>query len=716
MYRALCLLIALMTSASGCLVDARCATNEDCPAPKVCDPTGACVHECVEDADCGPGFRCDERRCVVDGDQVVTCPEEMVAVAGAFCVDRWEASRPDATADHEGEDGGRATSRPGVLPWRLDDDNATAAAACEAAGKRLCSPFEWQTACHGEAFSVYGYGDTYEPTTCNGIDTFDPASPHLAPTQSFPGCTNGAGIYDMNGNLWEHVAGGDGTLVRGGAFNCIDSMTLHRCDYVPGSWVPSALGFRCCLSPTPVGPDGPPEVIDDVAPLETLDADGEGGCLDPDLGETDGGDATPECATSADCEALHEPAPGCRRWICVQPQGRCEQQALENGGACEDGDPCTLGDQCLDGACQAGSGAPVCDDGNPCTDDTCVAGQGCAHAPNDAACDDGSDCTEGDRCADGLCVGAPICDCEEDADCDDGDPCNGVMVCDKAVTPYQCALVPDSVVICPQPTDPCRSAACNPASGLCEEEPKLDGAPCEDGNPCTQGDQCVEGACAPGAENVCGCPEDMVPVADAFCMDRYEASRPDAEATSYGVDESKATSRYGVLPWFPIEHAPALAACEAAGKRLCTEAEVYTVCAGPEDEVYVYGDAYSADTCNGIDSFCDCSHANCAALEICPYPHCRAFGADGTYAMGCGAAFHVVPTGSFPDCLSPYGAYDINGNVWEMVDTGTEESWYKGGAYNCGDSETLHRCDGLYQNISAKGFRCCKDQAGEVDP
>ncbi|MBW2458466.1 MAG: hypothetical protein JRI68_28460 [Deltaproteobacteria bacterium] len=77
-------------------------------------------------------------------------------------------------------------------------------------------------------------------------------------------------------------------------------------------------------------------------------------------------------------------------------------------------------------------------------------------------------------------------------------------------------------------------------------------------------------------------------------------------------------------------------------------------------------------------------------------------------ANGCGSFMYAMPTGSFPDCYSDFGAYDLNGNVWELVDDGSDEGHFRGGAHNCIDSEQLHRCDHVAHNILAKGFRCCK--------
>ncbi len=244
----------LLTTASlqGC-VKQRCFDNLDCPSPMICAPSGKCVYECVSDSDCGGGFTCVDHICRPASQGTIVCPDDMVSVANVFCIDRYEASRPDATASDAGVDGSRSKSVSGVLPWQVTD-NATAEAACQASGKRLCTPEEWLLSCEGPDETVYSYGDTYEMTTCNGIDAFGVFPTywnfHLMPTGSFPGCTNEWGVFDMNGNVWEHTANGDDTTIRGGAFNCSDSAALHKCGYIPTNWAPSARGFRCCLSPS----------------------------------------------------------------------------------------------------------------------------------------------------------------------------------------------------------------------------------------------------------------------------------------------------------------------------------------------------------------------------------------------------------------------------------------------------------------------------------
>jgi len=708
--------LAILLAFIGC-VEERCTTNQDCPFPRICDAGGRCVYECSEDPQCGSGFTCEGHRCVPSRQRDIECPQDMVPVSNLFCVDRYEASRPDATSTSAGTVSTVAVSMPGVLPWEVDDDNAAAREACAAAGKRLCSPFEWELACRGPAGTIYGYGSKYAPDTCNGLDTFGAGGVTLLPTGALGGCVNGWGAMDMNGNLWEHVAEGDGETVRGGAYNCLDSMTLHRCDYVPRTWVPSALGFRCCLAPEGArGPD--PDVRSEPDVIMDVGAPDGGGCLDPDTGpagEVEVIDVAPECHVDTDCQHLLEDQGSCHLAVCL-PGGVCLLATEKEGTPCDDGNPCTVGDSCQIGACEAGAGALECGDDNHCTDDTCVAGFGCEHAPNLEPCEDGNPCTVDDSCAGGSCEGGVnLCDCQTDADCpQDDDLCNGALECDKEAIPYLCVVTPGSIPECEQPPDPCRQATCQPSTGTCLEIDAPDGIPCDDGDECNGPDQCAGGSCEGGAVNLCPCDDDMVSVDGLFCLDRYEASRPDATAISPGTDSSKATSSLGVMPWYPVLHPEASAACQAAGKRLCTQQELDLACAGSAGTAYIYGDDYSATICNGIDTFCSCDPPNCAELIECPYPHCYSQSPSGEYGMGCGAWFHATPTGAFPDCVNEWGAYDINGNVWELVDTGTDESWYTGGAYNCGNSEVLHQCGQLYQGISAKGFRCCRDISGDL--
>jgi hypothetical protein len=216
----------------------------------------------------------------VDGDAEVDadsdlepCPDDMVG-SGRICIDTWESSRTDATAGDQGTAVDRAWSRPGVMPWSVNPMSLEALsqfeAACAAAGKRLCAADEWAEACSGPAGSSYVYGDVFDREVCNCVDTFcddycavhpevDPCdlaancgytyySFHVVPTESFPGCTNALGTFDINGNLWEVVTSttdARGYEVRGGAFNCASAATRVGCVFDAG-WDALYAGFRCC--------------------------------------------------------------------------------------------------------------------------------------------------------------------------------------------------------------------------------------------------------------------------------------------------------------------------------------------------------------------------------------------------------------------------------------------------------------------------------------
>jgi hypothetical protein len=193
----------------------------------------------------------------------------------------------------------------------------------------------------------------------------------------------------------------------------------------------------------------------------------------------------------------------------------------------------------------------------------------------------------------------------------------------------------------------------------------------------------------------------MVNVDDLFCIDIYEASRPDATETAEGTSSTRAVCKEGVLPWQGVDLATARAACEAAGKYLCKLDDWVIACQGPQRTVYPYGDEYDPVICNGIDSYCTCDTGPCSSASPCPYPHCF---------QVCGASFRVDPTGARPGCTNSWGTFDISGNVWELTDTNDGLLHFRGGAYNCSNSAALHRCDhdGTW-GPSARGFRCCAD-------
>ena len=262
-----------------CMVDEVCYDADDCSGGRICDrQQGECVQpqfECVRREDCADGFRCDAGDCVPDSTGPLVCRDGMVAVGDAYCIDQYEASRPDATATDAGQDTSHAASRPGVLPWSVNPVSRPAvetfAAACERAGKHLCSRDEWYGACAGTTGTVYSFGNVFDRETCNCVDTYCddycqelaiepcPVGPdcgyvfgsfRVMPTGSLPTCVDEYGAYDVNGNVWEVVTSDRDFEVRGGAFNCAGASERLKCTFNAG-WAQLYAGFRCCS-----GPDG----------------------------------------------------------------------------------------------------------------------------------------------------------------------------------------------------------------------------------------------------------------------------------------------------------------------------------------------------------------------------------------------------------------------------------------------------------------------------
>jgi formylglycine-generating enzyme required for sulfatase activity len=198
-----------------------------------------------------------------------------------YCIDRYEASlrRIDGGRDEPWSPyltpervRVRAVSVRDVVPQGYISQRQ-AAAACAAAGKRLCENSEWVRACRGPSNTTYGYGDRRERNRCNEnhrwhpvvqlfratsqalwghVQMNDPQINQLPGTVALTGahrtCTNGYGVYDMVGNLHEWTADREGTF-RGGYY-MDTTINGNGCNYVTTahdtSYHDYSIGFRCC--------------------------------------------------------------------------------------------------------------------------------------------------------------------------------------------------------------------------------------------------------------------------------------------------------------------------------------------------------------------------------------------------------------------------------------------------------------------------------------
>lgn len=146
----------------------------------------------------------------------------------------------------------------------------------------------------------------------------------------------------------------------------------------------------------------------------------------------------------------------------------------------------------------------------------------------------------------------------------------------------------------------------------------------------------------------------------AFCMDLYEyPNRPSGEPVVERTWEQ------------------AVALCAKEGKRLCTEAEWELACGGGQALDFPYGGEYQPGQCNT-------------------------------------QSLTIQLSGGSADCRSPFGVFDLSGNVYEWTSSAWSGKYrdkvVKGGNWNAGAENSSCRARfGQPPGTLSKaiGFRCC---------
>lgn len=206
------------------------------------------------------------------------------------CIDQYEF--PDVPCEYPVV---HATAREAVL-------------LCEAIGKRICDAHEWEGACAGAVLDpdreyawgrsreemerlhnedrpiVWAYGPTKDHAKCATGSAKTPGCPgggydrcgsNTYPAGSFPACVSPFGVYDLHGNVAEHMnlplrpeelasRGGHGSTEMKGSWFIFASFEAHPddCRWRAPGWHGSRikdaashanyhLGFRCCKTLSP---------------------------------------------------------------------------------------------------------------------------------------------------------------------------------------------------------------------------------------------------------------------------------------------------------------------------------------------------------------------------------------------------------------------------------------------------------------------------------
>jgi sulfatase modifying factor 1 len=172
------------------------------------------------------------------------------------------------------------------------------------------------------------------------------------------------------------------------------------------------------------------------------------------------------------------------------------------------------------------------------------------------------------------------------------------------------------------------------------------------------------------------------------------------------IDRHEWPNKEGELPFLLTTWKQATELCAGIGKRLCTRNEFTFACEGEEGLPYSYGYERDATRCAVDKPYIK------PKRKFSPYDHCMSI---KTCKMDLEEIDQRVPIGSSPNCTSPFGAFDLNGNVNEWVTRPGQEHPWRSGLMGGWWGAARARCRPMViahnENYAGYevGFRCCKD-------
>lgn len=182
-----------------------------------------------------------------------------------------------------------------------------------------------------------------------------------------------------------------------------------------------------------------------------------------------------------------------------------------------------------------------------------------------------------------------------------------------------------------------------------------------------------------------------------FCMDRYEFPNKEGELPRV------------LTTWEEAAHQ-----CKLQNKRLCSESEFNFACEGEEMRPYSYGFERDASKCNQDKEYRDPPEEPLRKLEDC------------VRDKRCTAALAKLdqrePIGSHLQCVSPFGIYDLNGNVNEFVQLRYKQPPHRAALKGGWWGPVRARCRPIVMHHDEKylgyevGFRCCSKPLDVEEP